>query len=152
MTFFILVHAAEPIQRKWVTRRGEKTKREGSRFNPALEDSSISVCDICSSTMHWVKQCLHEHEQQKTDVFAYAATRSDDCNGEECIEVTLCTAAGACRNNHRLLEATARLAFLDSGCHRTVCGERWLSTFTSCVLIRKGALFTMKTLLLLSFW
>ena len=111
--------------------RGGNVKREDPRLNPHAPDGSISVCAICSSTMHWAKQCPHAFERQKSDVFATATARGDDCSDEECIEVTLCTAAGACRYNHRLLEETAGMALLDSGCHRTVCGERWLANFTS---------------------
>ena len=81
--------------------------------------------------MHWAKQCPHAHERHQTDVFAAATTRGDNCNEEECIEVMLCTAADAYRNNHLLLEETAGMALLHYGCHRTVCSERQLSNFTS---------------------
>ena len=63
--------------------------------------------------------------------FYHCNERGGDRNEEECIEIVLCTAAGACENNHWLLEETAEMALLDSGCHRRVCGERWLSNFTS---------------------
>ena len=47
------------------------------------------------------------------------------------IEVMRCTAGGARGNNHRLLEETAGIRLLDSGFHRTVSSERWLSNLTS---------------------
>ena len=116
--------------RKASDTRGANTKREDSRLNPHALDGSISVYTICSSTMHWAKQCPHARKRQLSDVFATATARGDYCNKDESIEVTLCTAGGACRNKHRLQKAVG-MASLDSGCHRTVCGERWLSNFTS---------------------
>ena len=113
--------------------RGGNVKREDPRLNPLAPDDSTSVCAICSLTMHWTKQCPHAHERQQSDVFVTAATRGDNCNEEKCIEVMLCTAGGARRNKHLLLDETAGMASLDSGCHRTVCGESWLSNFTSCL-------------------
>ena len=81
--------------------------------------------------MHSTKQCLHAHERQKSGVFPIVATGGDYCDEEECIEVRLCTACGAYRNNHnhRLLEEIAWKALDDSGCHRTVYCERWLLSF-----------------------
>ena len=112
--------------------RGGNVKREDPRLNPLAPDDSTSVCAICSLTMHWTKQCPHAHERQQSDVFVTAATRGDNCNEEKCIEVMLCTAGGARRNKHLLLDETAGMASLDSGCHRTVCSKRWLLNFTSC--------------------
>ena len=51
--------------------------------------------------------------------------------------MTLCTAGCACRNNQGVLEETAGMTLLDSCCYRTVCGERWLSNFTSCLSDRE---------------
>ena len=42
---------------------GDKAKRENLRLNPPAPDGNISVCAICSATMHWLKQYPHAHDQ-----------------------------------------------------------------------------------------
>ena len=107
-------------------------KQKGdSRLNPLRPDGSVSICAICSSKMHWAKNCPHAYERKPKPVF-YADGEELDNNAndiDEEIHITLIAQTDGDQKMDFLLGETIGKVLLDSGCSKTVCGEPWLNSF-----------------------
>ena len=87
--------------------------RYNSKQNPLASNGRPSRCAICSSTMHWAKDCPHNENKEDSDEVVEAhvvlmSLKSDD---------------------NTLLGDTIGCAVLDSGCNRTVCGRVWYNCY-----------------------
>ena len=110
-----------------------RTRKQASddRMNPLKPDGSVSICAICSSKMHWAKNCPHAYERNSKQVYYNDVNEHDDeegCSDEEC-QITLIAQTDDDQKMNKLLGETIGSVLLDSGCSKTVCGETWLKSF-----------------------
>ena len=99
------------------------TEVRDARLNPTNNDGHISVCAICSSKMHWARKCPHAREKQSA---LYGEAPELD---EEEVHITLMAGNITNHKMDALLGETLGHVLLDSGCSKTVCGERWLREY-----------------------
>ena len=90
---------------------GNNTRRQ----NPTASNGRPSRCAICSSTMHWAKDC--QHNEEKGD--------SDDVAETNLVLMSL----HINKDDSSLLGEPIGCAVLDSGCNKTVCGLEWYNCF-----------------------
>ena len=94
------------------------------RQNPMGADGRVSRCAICSSMMHWARECPH----------AYENSRNTSRDREDSQEVNFsafigCTDTEDSRKLKGFVKETNGCAVLDCACVNTVCGESWLSSY-----------------------
>ena len=107
------------------SRKSLSTGRTGDRRkNPLDADGKVTTCAICSSTMHWARECPHSYEnieeskdtQQEADKVNFSA-------------LVGCTEVSDGQRLKFLSDELRGCALLDSGCANTVCGESWVSSY-----------------------
>ena len=107
----------------YVEEKSERSLRDKRRTNPLNADGSISVCAICGSRMHWAKKCPHVYE------IYYLEQDPIDPHDEVCDEVQITLMAADTHDSGSKLDTLLGEAIchvlLDSGCSKTVCGEKW---------------------------
>ena len=103
--------------------RGRFSFNRGStkKFNRAGPDGNPSKCAICSSVMHWARDCPHSDK----DSF------ESDERAEKIHEthIVLMNLEEAEEKEVSLLGQTVGCTVLDSGCSRSVCGYVWYQCF-----------------------
>ena len=92
------------------------------RQNPVDAEGKVTTCAVCSSTMHWARDCPHSYEN---------AEEAKDKESEKINFSALvgCTEVKDSQKLKLLSEELHGCALLDSGCANTVCGESWMSNF-----------------------
>ena len=93
--------------------------RSFERMNLAF-NGVISWCNVCESTHHWAKDCLHTNK---------SVNMTENINLEETVHMTLMTEAKQLDkiSNQDVLVMEARdAAIVDTACSNIVCGNEWL--------------------------
>ena len=126
----------------------EKRQPEGLKYtysqsgNPFVNGYQ-SRCYICGSVKHWASRCPQkdngamyakgndEDDDEDEDIDDYVMlTMHDEAEGTEDTNFTMsvgCTGESVLVNS--LVEDSRGCGILDSGCTKTVCGERWLKDY-----------------------
>ena len=86
----------------------------------------VTTCTVCSSTMHWVRDCPHSYEN--------ADARKSDDKEDSSSKVNFSGFVGCTdvEEGNKLKMFSSELfgcALLDSGCANTVCGESWMANY-----------------------
>lgn len=97
--------------------RGNSSSRRGSSFTPKYirrinrlgPNDRPSKCAVCGSIFHWAAKCPDKDMRPKVD---------DE------VHITLIA-----QNEPNGMEDTFGMAILDSGCTKTVCGDKWSSCY-----------------------
>ena len=94
------------------------------RSNPVDQYGEISRCRICDSKFHWASNCPHSYEH---------ADKIADKDTDETVQLSLFVgfADGDEKSSKldNLTQEAENSALLDTGCSKTVCGEKWLSVY-----------------------
>lgn len=109
-----------PIERAPSHGRGERRRQ-----NPVEPDGRISTCIICDSHFHWATECPDAYENQGN-----SGRYKEDT--EHTVNFSLFAVEVKNKSKRifsKLVEEAKDCAVLDSGCDKSVCGERWLNTF-----------------------
>lgn len=97
----------------------------GRRQNPAGPDGKITKCLICGSRFHWARSCPDAYENDSVD-------KQQD---SETVHLSLFMGyAGEEVNSGKLqtlVDEAKGCAVLDTGCSRSVCGEKWFNSYVS---------------------
>ena len=109
--------------------------RGGRKMNPIDKEGNVSRCHICDSKFHWAGNCPDAYENKKQ----VNCVMSDDGNHENNFEkedVHLMLFIGYTnkekgRKLDKLVSESSLSALLDSGCSKTVCGEKWFENYLS---------------------
>lgn len=91
--------------------RQMEDRRQGRQTNRPGWDGRPSRCAVCGSIFHWASRCPDKHPKQKE---------------EEDSEVHIVLMA---HEQGELVTDTFGVAILDTGCTKTVCGEKWLDCY-----------------------
>ena len=96
-------------------------------MNPIGADGKPSKCHICSSTMHWARNCPHSDWEDTVSLPCHESQSS----GESVYDANLVLLnLEECKTNESsLLEQTVGSAILDSGCAKSVCGSIWYQCY-----------------------
>ena len=93
------------------------------RSNPVGNDGQVSRCLVCDSKFHWARECPHSYESTYKKV-------EDSESVHLSLFVGYTKGAQECSKLETLLTETKNAALLDTGCTTTVCGNKWLETYT----------------------
>ena len=97
----------------------------------------ISRCAVCGSKFHWASKCPDSYENSDKSYFS-EINEDDTENLSDNEEVYLSLFIGytnsKCRDADKsklskLVQEYSNAALLDSGCSKTVCGEKWLENY-----------------------
>jgi hypothetical protein len=101
--------------------------------NPLNKFGKPTKCSICSSIMHWWKDCPHKSEDVKY------TEEQDDLENKEIADVEECNITLFTENIENVFHTetvekvfsveTKNAAVIDTACTRTVCGDKWLNNF-----------------------
>ena len=101
---------------------GHETKYNSSRqMNPLDRNGNISRCVICDSKMHWASKCPESYEARNRKK---SVRFNDDID-----KITLFQNTPNEDQMSLFVGENLGVAFLDSGCNRTVCGEDWYTSY-----------------------
>ena len=112
--------------RGYVNRSGKFSNRSDKKVNPLDRNGKTSKCFICGSIYHWARSCpesqytFKEHERSKNE------EENNDSH------VMLFVGYNEARKNGKpnaLMEQCQGCALLDSGCTKTVAGEKWFKNY-----------------------
>jgi hypothetical protein len=103
-------------------------KNQSNNTNPLKADGSVSLCAVCGSRMHWARKCPHAYEG-RSSASAFYSDKQPTSTEEE-VQVTLMASENNFDSNmDTLLGESFGSVLLDSGCSKTVCGNKWLSFY-----------------------
>ena len=105
--------------------RGYIGNRSARRQNPIGPDGKVSTCAVCSSTMHWIRDCPHSYEKAEGD----KEKAQPDSSSVSFSMFAGCTDVKGSSRLQSIVDELEDLALIDSGCANTVCGERWLTRY-----------------------
>ena len=96
------------------------------RLNPVNYNGEISLCSVCGSKFHWVRNC-------PDNVNAHGLFTECEENYKDEHEPILITLLADSKNSNvnketlnMFLSETLNFAVIDSGCSKTVCGAIWM--------------------------
>ena len=95
------------------------------RQNPLGADGRVTKCAVCSSMMHWARDCPHSYENSERKI------DKEDNQGVNFSALVGCTDLEDGEKLRTLVKETKGCAILDSACCNTVCGESWLSSYVN---------------------
>ena len=118
----------------------------GRCLNPLGPDGQPSRCAICDSRYHWARDCPHSYENADSDSLLINSETEHSSNNHEVekplqtvdntdvVQLSLLTGDTGNTNESsdkldRLLSESYGSVILDTGCSKTVCGERWLNAY-----------------------
>ena len=111
----------------WRGSSGRGNRGSSRRQNPLDAEGKVTTCAVCSSTMHWARECPHSYENSKGS--------ADDIRGDDTGKMNFSGFVGCNTDGESSLVSFVQelngCALLDSGCANTVCGEDWLSNLLS---------------------
>ncbi|XP_061906336.1 uncharacterized protein LOC133659674 [Entelurus aequoreus] len=108
-------------RRNTFQQKSERTPLPGT--NPLDKFGKRSRCAVCQSTFHWAKDCPYKKNEQ--------VRLTEDENVEE-VNITLLTNDPMSDAEIFITESLGS-AIIDTACTRTVCGEKWLDSYVSCL-------------------
>ena len=109
--------------RNFVNRRGEFSNR---KVNPLGRNGKPSKCFICGSIHHWARKCSESQDSFKVK------ERSKNDEEDKDSHVLLFVGYNEARKNNKtnaLMEQCHGCGLLDSGCTKTVAGEKWFKNY-----------------------
>ena len=93
-------------------------------------DGQITRCNICDSKYHWKNECpesfSQNDEQNGDNLVGIIESRTNDC------KINMFNVVQVSNNESKLkglLRETLGCAVIDSGCSKTVAGEKWLEQY-----------------------
>ena len=114
---------------RWQGRNKSSANPKVSRKqNPLGPDGKVSTCAVCSSTMHWIRDCPHSYEKADEK----AQTERKDHEDPESVSFSMfarCADAPIGGSLRGIVDELGDGALIDSGCANTVCGETWLANY-----------------------
>ena len=127
-----LARATEIIEEVEATEKGARFSRSSGRrggkpnwcgggnrkFNPLGPNGNPSKCNICSSIMHWARECPNS-DKSKNSAYECSENNQFETN------IVLINIKHENKENYSPLGETAGSMVLDSGCSRSVCGLVW---------------------------
>ena len=105
--------------RGYINRGGN---RRDNKVNPLDRSGRPSKCAICGSIYHWARNCSRKQESFNVQ------GRSE----EEDVHFSLFVGYNEARKNNKsnsLMEQCQGCALMDSGCTKTVAGEKWFKNY-----------------------
>ena len=109
--------------RNYVNRSGKFSNR---KVNPLGRNGKPSKCFICGSIHHWARNCSESQDSFKVK----ERSKNDEENNDS--HVMLFVGYNEARKNNKtnaLMEQCHGCALLDSGCTKTVAGEKWFKNY-----------------------
>ena len=116
------------------------SSRGGRRLNPVDREGNVSKCRICDSKFHWASKCPDAFENIKEsnlvsdnkEPFGHTFETGDD-SAIVHLSLFIGYTDGDKKNNDskldQLVKDSSCSALLDSGCSKTVCGQKWLDSY-----------------------
>ena len=114
-------------------RQLNQTGRDGRKLNPVGRDGEVSRCAVCDSRYHWFRECPHSYENINNEYDDSAGTliadaKEDDKNEDNPVHLSLFMGFTDSNDKANKLDSLVTdsegSALIDTGCSRTVCGER----------------------------
>ena len=127
---------SRPSRSNWIG----GNSRGSRKMNPLDREGNVSRCRICDSKFHWASNCPDAYEN-RSNVGCIAVDKTSvnesDLDKDEA-EVHLSLFIGYTEGTKQksdklngLVRDCFNSALLDSGCSKTVCGEKWLCNYTN---------------------
>ena len=98
------------------------------KTNPVNQHGVITRCTICYSKYHWMRDCPNSEKNQNSKCKNCQSVlhATQYCPHQEYTMLTKDIEIGAMNS---FLNEAFNQAVLDSGCNKTVCGEKWYINF-----------------------
>ena len=103
---------------------------EGKRVNPLDRYGNPTSCSYCKSILHYRAHC------PDIKVKSYEGRKKDDNDAVKFMYMVGwgCLSGNVVSNINDLVDETRGYTVLDCGCPNTVCGEKWMKNYISCLV------------------
>ena len=126
-------HQQFPQGRKYINVNINKLKDSYSNSpnvpNPKDDRGLYTTCRKCRSIYHWFQDCPHAQNQGNNSQNSNAYYGNDVTNEEVHISLLQSTVQTSTDEVLCLVGETLDHAVIDSGCTKTVCGEKWFQAY-----------------------